>query len=96
MSDANAKKYRDPAEIEKYRKFHDPLQLWQARLLEEGVVTEAQITELDAAAQTEAATAVEFAVKSPLPEPADIFSDVYYEVDRQTPAGRTGKHFFND
>lgn len=96
VSDANAKKYRNPEEIEKYRKFHDPLQLWQTRLLKEGVITEAQIAELDTAAQAEAAAAVEFAVKSPLPEPADIFSDVYYEVDRQTPAGRTGKHFFND
>ena len=96
VSDANTKKYRDPEEIEKYRKFHDPLQLWQARLLAEGVITEPQIGELDAAAQAEAVAAVQFASTSPLPEPADIFSDVYYEVDQQTPAGRTGKHFFND
>ena len=96
VSDANAKKYRDPAEIEKYRKYHDPIQLWQASLLEEGVITEPQIAELEAAAEAEAVAAVEFAQKSPLPEPADIYSDVYLEVDRRTPAGRTGKHFFND
>lgn len=96
VSDANAKKYRDPAEIEKYRKSHDPLRLWQARMLEEGVLTEPQIAELETAAQAEADAAVEFARNSPLPEPADIYADVYYEVDRQTPAGRTGKHFFND
>jgi len=96
VSDANAKKYRDPEEIEKYRKFHDPLRLWQARLLEEGIITEPEISELDAAAQAEAVAAVQFAETSPLPEPADILSDVYYEVDRQSPAGRTGKHFFND
>ncbi len=96
VSDANAKKYRDLAEIEKYRKFHDPLQLWQARLLEEEVITEPQIAGMDAAAQAEASAAVEFAQKSPLPEPADIYSDVYFEVDRQTPAGRTGKYFFNE
>jgi len=96
VSDANAKKYRDPEEIEKYRKFHDPLRLWQTRLLEEGVITEPQISELDAAAQPEANAAVEFAGASPLPDPADIFSDVYFEVDHQMPAGRTGKHFFNE
>ena len=96
VSDANAKKYRDVEEIEEYRKFHDPLRLWQARLLEEGVLTEPQIGELDAAAQSEVASAVQFAETSPLPEPADIFSDVYFEVDRQSPGGRTGKHFFND
>lgn len=96
VADANAKKYRDPAEIEKYRKFHDPLRLWQKRLLEEGRLTEGQIGEIDAAATAEAAAAVRFAEESPLPDPADIFADVYYEVDRQTRAGRTGKHFFND
>ena len=96
VADANTKKYRNAEEIEKYRKFHDPLQLWQARLQEEGVITESEATELDAAAQAEALTAVKFAGESPLPEPADIYSDVYYEVDRQSPAGTTGKHFFND
>ncbi|HXT10059.1 MAG TPA: pyruvate dehydrogenase (acetyl-transferring) E1 component subunit alpha [Candidatus Angelobacter sp.] len=96
VSDAMAKKYRDPAEIEKYRQFHDPLRLWQRRLLEEEIVSQDQIAELDAAAQAEADAAVEFAKSSPLPEPQEIFSDVYYEVDRQTAAGRTGKHFFND
>jgi len=25
-----------------------------------------------------------------------IMQDVYFEVDRQTEAGRTGRHFFND
>jgi pyruvate dehydrogenase E1 component alpha subunit len=96
VSDANAKKYRDPEEIEKYRKFHDPLRLWQKRLLEEGILTDEEIIEIDAAAGAEVAAAVQFAAASPLPEPGDIFSDVYYEVDRQTLAGRTGKHFFNE
>jgi len=87
---------RDPEEIEKYKKFHDPLQLWQKRLTDEGVINEEQIAALDAEAKAEADAAVKFAEESPLPDKADIFSDVYYEVDRQTPAGRTGKHFFND
>lgn len=96
VSDANAKKYRRPEEIEKYRTLHDPIQLWQKRLLEEEILTEAQVTELDAAAAAEAEEAVRFAKESPIPNPADIFSDVYSEVDRQTTAGQTGKFFFND
>lgn len=96
VSDANAKKYRAPEEIETYRKLHDPLRLWQQRLIEEGIIAEKQAAEMDAAAQAEADAAVEFAKASPLPEPEDIFADVYCEVDRQTPAGRTGEHFFND
>lgn len=96
VSDANAKKYRSPEEIEKYRKLHDPIQLWQKQLFDEGVLTEAQAAELDAVATAEATESVRFAQESPLPEKADIFADVYCEVDRQTPAGRTGKFFFND
>lgn len=96
VADSNAKKYRSPEEIEKYRQLHDPLRLWQKTLLDEGVVSDERIAELDASARNEAAAAVRFATESPLPNPADIFSDVYYEVDRQTPAGRTGRHFFND
>ncbi len=96
VSDANAKKYRDPEEIEKYRKFHDPLRLWQKCLIEEGILTDEQIAEIDAAASAEASAAVQFAEESPLPEKADIFSDVYFEVDHQTAAGRSGKHFFNE
>jgi len=96
VADANAKKYRDPEEIETYRKFHDPVQLWQKRLIQERIMNEEQIAALDAEAKAEAAAAVEFAEASPLPKPADIQADVYFEVDRQTPAGRTGKHFFND
>ncbi len=95
VADANAKKYRTPEEIEKYRQLHDPLRLWQRTLLEEGVATEAQAAELDAAARKEVAEAVKFAQESPLPAEADILADVYYEVDRQTVAGRTGRHFFN-
>jgi pyruvate dehydrogenase E1 component alpha subunit len=96
VADANAKKYRSPEEIENYRKLHDPIQLWQKRLVEEGILTEEQAAELDAAAAAEAAAAVRFAQESPLPDQADIFADVYYEVDHQTAAGRTGRHFFND
>src|ERR1035437_1564312 len=96
VSDANTKKYRNPEEIENIRKFHDPLHLWQKHLIDEGILTVDQSAEMDTSAGAEVAAAVQFARESPLPEKADIYSDVYFEVDHQTPAGRTGKHFFND
>lgn len=96
VSDANAKKYRSPEEIEKYRTLHDPILLWQKRLMAEGVLSNEKVAELEAAATAEAAESVRFARESPLPKEGDIFADVYCEVDRQTAAGRTGKHFFND
>lgn len=95
VADANAKKYRSAEEIEEYKKNYDPITLWQHQLLEEGVVNEAAIAALDEAAKKEAAAAVAFAEASPWPDPESIFTDVYYEVDHDTEAGRTGTHFFS-
>src|SRR4030095_2037508 len=88
--------YRKEEEIEKYKKEHDPIQLFKRRLIEEKVVTEEQYEAIDEAAKTEAEQSAEFADQSPLPSDASICEDVYFEVARQTEAGRTGKHFFND
>ncbi|HEY5751526.1 MAG TPA: pyruvate dehydrogenase (acetyl-transferring) E1 component subunit alpha [Chthoniobacterales bacterium] len=96
VADANAKKYRAAAEIENYKNNHDPLRLWRNQLLGEGVIDDAAADAIDAEAAKEAAGSVQFAEDSPFPTEADIFTDVYYEVDRQTEAGRTGKHFFNE
>ena len=88
--------YRSEEEIETYKRDHDPIQLFKKRLIEEGVLTEAQFEEISDAAKAEAEASAQFAEESPLPSDASIFEDVYFEVDRQTEAGRTGKHFFND
>jgi len=96
VADANAKVYRKAEEIEFYKQHHDPIRLWEKRLREEGVADDAVIEKIDKAAKAEAAAAVQFAEDSPFPELEDIFSDVYYEVDMGTEAGRTGRHFFSD
>lgn len=88
--------YRSEEEIEKYKRDHDPILQFKKRLLEEGVISEIQFDELSDAAKVEAEMSAQFADESPIPSEASIFEDVYYEVDRQTEAGRTGKHFFND
>ncbi len=88
--------YRSEEEIETYKRDHDPIQLFKKRLIEEGVLTEAQFDDISDAAKAEAAASAQFAEESPHPSEAGIFEDVYFEVDRQTEAGRTGKHFFND
>ena len=96
VADANSKKYRSPEEIKQYQEHHDPIVLWRKRLIEEGVLTEDQASEMDKEAKAEAKDAVKFAEESPFPEPKAILEDVYYEVDQGTEAGQTGKHFFND
>ncbi len=88
--------YRQAEEIESYKENHDPIQHFKRRLIEEGVLTEAQFEQIDEAAKAEAEAAAVFADESPLPTEESITQDVYFEVDRQTEAGRTGRHFFND
>ncbi len=95
VADANAKKYRTAEEIEKYRNEHDPLVIWRRILLEEKVLTEEQANEIDNEAKKEAADAGKFADDSNYPPPEAIFDDVYWEVDNDTEAGRTGTHFFS-
>ena len=88
--------YRQKEEIEFYKQNNDPIQHFKRRLIEEGVLTDEQFEQLDEAAKSEAAAAAQFADESPIPPEESITQDVYFEVDRQTEAGRTGKHFFND
>lgn len=88
--------YRKEEEIETYKKLHDPIQLFKSRLIDEKLLTEEQYEAIDAEAKTEAAEAIKFAEESPSLTVDNLFEDVYFEVDRQTEAGRTGRHFFND
>jgi pyruvate dehydrogenase E1 component alpha subunit len=88
--------YRQKDEIELYKQNHDPIQHYKRRLIEEGLLTEEGFETLDEAAKAEAAASVEFADESPIPQEESITQDVYFEVDRQTEAGRTGRHFFHD
>jgi pyruvate dehydrogenase E1 component alpha subunit len=88
--------YRREEEIERYKKLHDPIQIFKAHLISEKLITEEQYEAIDAEVKAEANAAAKFAEESPLPTVESIFEDVYFEVDRQTEAGRTGRHFFND
>ena len=96
VADANKLKSRTKEEVERYQKEHDPIQVWKAILIAEGVATEADLKKIDREAQAEAEASAEFAKVSPYPEPETIFEDVYWEVDNKTEAGATGRHFFND
>jgi len=88
--------YRSKEEIERYKDKHDPIRLFKARLIAEGTLTDEKFDEIDAAAREEAVASAQFATDSPVADESSITEDVYYEVDRGTEAGRTGRHFFND
>jgi pyruvate dehydrogenase E1 component alpha subunit len=96
VADANTKKYRSADEIERYKTEFDPITLWEKQLLKEKVITDEGIKKIDDEAKAEAAASAEFAIASPWPGEETIFQDIYYEVDHQTEAGQTGRHFFSE
>jgi len=68
--------YRTRAEIEKYQE-RDPIKLFSATLKEEGVLTDAQLEEMDHKIRAEVEEAVKFAEESPEPPAEDLYTDVY-------------------
>ena len=95
VADANAEKYRTKEEIQRYIEEHDPISFWKKTLLEEGVITEDDYKKINREAGDEANAAADLAEKSPFPDESEIFDDIYWEVDNNTEAGRTGRHFFH-
>jgi pyruvate dehydrogenase E1 component alpha subunit len=69
-------RYRSPEETERVRAA-DPVQAFRARLLEEGVLEEADVVSVGVQIEEEVAAAVEFADASPAPEPVQLFAHAY-------------------
>ncbi len=88
--------YRTKEEIERYQREHDPIQILRAKLIKEAVLNDQSASEIEQSSMKEADAAATFAEQSPLPDPSEIFDDIYWEVDNKTEAGATGRHFFND
>jgi pyruvate dehydrogenase E1 component alpha subunit len=67
---------RDPKEIETWKR-KDPIEAYRRRLLDRGVLTEEQVTSIEADAQGEMRAARVFAEESPFPEPDAALEDLY-------------------
>jgi len=74
MSDAG--NYRTRAEIELHQE-RDPIKLFATSLKEEGVLTDAQFTEIEEEVKEQVERAVQFAEDSPLPEAKELYTDVF-------------------
>jgi len=68
--------YRTAEEIERWKQ-RDPIQIHRRRLIDEGVLTEGQASEIEAEVKAEVRHAVDFARQSDLPNPAEAFEGVY-------------------
>ncbi|MFI6314600.1 pyruvate dehydrogenase (acetyl-transferring) E1 component subunit alpha [Nocardia fusca] len=69
-------KYRTDEDVSIARD-HDPIALWQNRLLDAGVLTEQSVSDIEDEVTERVAAAVEFAEASPHPEPSSLFDYTY-------------------
>jgi pyruvate dehydrogenase E1 component alpha subunit len=68
--------YRTRAEIEKYQE-RDPIKLFTASLLEEKIVDDKALEKIDRKVREEVEDSLRFADESPLPDPDELYTDVY-------------------
>lgn len=76
MSDASHGTYRTKEEVERWRG-DDPILSFTRRLVEAGVIGEADYDEMDRRAIEEVEAAAEFADQSPRPDPQEMYAYVY-------------------
>lgn len=69
--------YRTDEEVEQWKQ-RDPVKLLEARLVEQNILTKRKVTNIHKRIRDEALAAIEFAEKSPLPDPSELLDDVYY------------------
>lgn len=73
-------KYRSKDELNHYKE-QDPVKNLEYKLLEEEILSEAEITEIKKEIKDTIADAVEFANESPFPDPEDLYKDNYVQKD---------------
>ena len=96
---ADPEEYRTREQVAEWRR-RDPIALWSARLVEDGVLDEAAVQASDEEAAKRVDEAVAFADASPFPTPESLYDDVYalgdqvrgwYSVDERSPGVHRGE-----
>ena len=70
------KSYRPADEIEAWKQ-RDPLLLFERALRARGVIDDAHVAEVRASVEAEVQDAIDYALKSPDPDPRDLYKHVY-------------------
>ena len=96
---ADPEEYRTKEQVEEWRR-RDPIAVFSDRLLEEGVLTEDDVSSIDVEANAEVDEAVRYADDSPFPDLASLYDDLYvygeqirgwYAVDERSPEPHPGE-----
>ena len=72
-------RYRTKEEVEKWRE-DDPIGILERHILEEELADQDALEAIDAEVDETIAAAVQFAEESPLPDPEDLYRDIYVEA----------------
>jgi acetoin:2,6-dichlorophenolindophenol oxidoreductase subunit alpha len=72
--------YRPREEMDEWRA-KDPITTFRARLIDDGLATADEIDEMQQAVEAELEDAIEYARKSPHPQPEDALADVYCDSE---------------
>jgi pyruvate dehydrogenase E1 component alpha subunit len=72
-------RYRRPDEVRCWQEENDPIGIYRARLIAQGIATAEELDALEKKAEQETAEAVQFAENSPEPAPEALFEHVYVD-----------------
>lgn len=64
-------------EEEKLWRDRDPIKLFSTKMMEQGILKEAEIKEIEDVVAKEINEAVEYAINSPFPKPEELYTDLY-------------------
>lgn len=78
---------RDPAEVEAWLK-RDPIDLYRAELQRRGLLGDEVLASMRTSVDQEIEEAVQFAIDSPYPDPAELYRDVYADSGLVSEAAR--------
>jgi pyruvate dehydrogenase E1 component alpha subunit len=68
--------YRTRAEIEKYQE-RDPIKIFTASLIEQKIISDQDLSAVEAEVKEEVERAVRFAEESPEPDPSELYTNIY-------------------
>lgn len=77
MSDPNYGHYRTREEVRHYRLTEDPIKQFIENLKKHSMLSESDLNQIEDEVKTIVAGSVEFAKQSPLPQPEDLYADLY-------------------
>jgi TPP-dependent pyruvate/acetoin dehydrogenase alpha subunit len=77
MSDPNYGHYRTKEEVKEFKAKDDPIKRYIESLKHHSIVTDDDLDQIEAEVKTVVNDAIEFAHDSPIPEPDQLYTDIY-------------------